>query len=266
MGAMSAIGDSSDSELASVDGRISAADEAVLPLPDPGLFRGDGVFEVMRLYAGVPFARREHFERMLRSGALIDLEVDRVALERDADALIERIGERDCLLRVVFTRAGRRVMVSEPMPNHSEPWRLASVLYAPNVILDGVKSISYAANMHATRLAAARGGDEALLVRADGTVLEAPTSTIFWAGADGALRTPALDCGILDSITRRHLVAELEVEQGSYSLAELRREAREVFLASTTREVQAVVAIDEADFEAAGPATRDAHAAFRTGV
>ena len=41
-----------------------------------------------------------------------------------------------------------------------------------------------------------------LLVRPDGIVLEAPTSTIFWVVAEGGLRTPALDVGILDSITR----------------------------------------------------------------
>jgi hypothetical protein len=45
-------------QLASVDGRISPTAEAVLPLPDDGLYRGDGVFEVARLYGGKPFAMR----------------------------------------------------------------------------------------------------------------------------------------------------------------------------------------------------------------
>lgn len=260
-----------ETELASVDGELTAAARAALPLPDPGLFRGDGVFEVMRVYSGVPFARDEHFERMQRSGSMIDLEVNRGALERDADALLERVGARDYALRLVYTRAGRRVLISEPLADYSQPCRLATVRYSPGVILDGVKSISYAANMHATRLAAARGADEALLVRPDDTVLEAPTSTLFWVGEDGTLRTPSLDCAILDSITRRRLISEFEgdpqlaIEQGSYGLDELRR-AREAFLASTTREIQPVAAIDDVELTAPGPSSERAIAAFRSVV
>ena len=52
------------------------------------------------------------------------------------------------------------------------------------MILNGVKSLSYAANMQATRLAKGRGADEAVLVRPDGTVLEPPTSAIFWVSAE----------------------------------------------------------------------------------
>ena len=53
-------------------------------------------------------------------------------------------------------------------------------------MLDGVKSLSYAGNMLATRLAQERGFDEALLVTPHGRVLEAPTSSIFWVAPDGA--------------------------------------------------------------------------------
>src|SRR6266511_4158587 len=50
-------------ELASVDGRISPTVDATIPLPDDGLYRGDGVFEVIRLYAGRPFALGDHLDR-----------------------------------------------------------------------------------------------------------------------------------------------------------------------------------------------------------
>ena len=111
------------------------------------------------------------------------------------------------------------------------------------MILNGVKSLSYAANMQATRLAKAQGADEAVLVTPDGTVLEPPTSAIFWVSPQGALRTPALDVGVLESITRDRLVKALDVEEGAWPVADLRA-AREAFLASTTREIQAVSAID----------------------
>ena len=72
--------------------------------------------------------------------------------------------------------------------------------------------------MQATRIAAARGADEAVLVRPDGIVLEAPTSSIFWVSAEGPLRTPALSTGILESITRSKVIRELHVEEGEYEL------------------------------------------------
>ena len=58
--------------------------------------------------------------------------------------------------------------------------------YAPTRVLDGVKSLSYAANMLCSRMARERGFDEALLVTPHGRVLEAPTSSLFWV--DGAAR------------------------------------------------------------------------------
>jgi branched-subunit amino acid aminotransferase/4-amino-4-deoxychorismate lyase len=135
------------------------------------------------------------------------------------------------------------------------------VTYSPTVILTGVKSLSYAANMQATRIAKARGAAEAILVRPDGVVLEAPTSSIFWVSAEGPLRTPALSTGILESITRARLVDELHVEEGEFELDDLLG-AREAFLASTTREVQAIEAIDGIALVAPGPRTKTAAEAF----
>ncbi len=249
-------------ELASVDGRITATAEATVPLRDDGLYRGDGAFEVIRLYAGNPFALAEHIDRMQRSAAAIELEFDRAALEREIDALLKQAGGPDGQLRLIVTRGGRRIAAIEPIPPHAETLRVATVTYSPTVILNGVKSLSYAANMQATRLARAQGADEAVLVRPDGVVLEPPTAAIFWVSPQGALRTPALDAGVLESITRDRLVKALQVEVGHWPVADL-RSCHEAFLASTTREVQAVSEIDGRALEGApGPRTREAQQAF----
>lgn len=249
-------------ELASVDGQISPTAEAVVPMKDDGLYRGDGAFEVIRLYEGRPFALGDHLDRLERSAASIQLEFDRAALEREIEALLSKAGGPDGQLRLIVTRGGRRIAAVEPIPDHGETLRLATVTYSPSVILNGVKSLSYAANMQATRLAQAQGADEAVLVTPDGTVLEPPTSAIFWVSPQGSLRTPALDVGVLESITRDRLVKALHVEEGAWPVADLRA-AREAFLASTTREIQAVSAIDGQDLpDAPGPRTREAQEAF----
>jgi branched-chain amino acid aminotransferase len=250
-------------ELASVDGRITATAEAMVPLKDDGLYRGDGAFEVIRLYEGKPFALVDHLDRLGRSAAVIQLEFDRAALANEIAALLAELGDADGQLRLIVTRGGRRLAMTEPIPAHADTVSVATVTYCPTVILNGVKSLSYAANMQATRLAKAQGADEAVLVQPNGIVLEPPTSAIFWVSPQGALRTPALDNGVLESITRDRLVKALQVEEGAWPVADLRA-AKEAFLASTTREIQAVAAIDGTDLsEAPGPRTREAQAAFK---
>ena len=259
---MAGTGDSATvAQLASVDGVISATSEALIPLADDGLYRGDGVFEVIRLYDGRPFALAEHLDRIERSAAALELPVERATLERELGALLAAFGDADAQLRIVLTRGGRRLAMTEPMPDRGESVSLATIEYRTTLILDGVKSLSYAANMQATRLAQARGAEEALLVRPDGIVLEAPTSTIFWVSRDGSLRTPSLEVEILESITRARLVGALDVEEGEFPLEDLRA-ASEAFLASTVREVHPVSAIDGAALDAPGPRTSEASEAF----
>jgi branched-chain amino acid aminotransferase len=250
-------------KLASVDGRIAETSEARIPAADDGLLRGDGVFEVIRLYAGRPYALGEHLDRLERSAAAIELPIERPVFEEEISALLTEFGEHEAQLRLVATRGGRRLAFTENLPPYAdrESISVATVTYSPSEILNGVKSLSYAANMQASRLAVAAGADEAVLVRPDGVVLEAPTSTIFWV-TDGRLRTPSLEAGILASITRERLVRELDVEQGAFQLEDLEA-SNEAFLASTVREVQAISAVNETELaECPGPTTQEAAEAF----
>jgi branched-chain amino acid aminotransferase len=254
-------------ELGSVDGRIGPAQDLTIPATDEGLLRGDGVFEVIRVYDGIPFALTDHLDRLARSGANLRLpDVFRSELETEIPELLEARGggSFDGALRVVVTRGGRRLLLTEPLQPKPPRVRLGFVTYAPTRVLDGVKSLSYGANMLTTRLAQERGFDEALLVTPHGRVLEAPTSTLFWVAGDGALCTPPLDEHILASITRDRITKLLDVEERSCPTDELLA-AGEAFLASTIREVQSVGAVEDVEFEE-GPRTREATEAFRAQV
>jgi branched-subunit amino acid aminotransferase/4-amino-4-deoxychorismate lyase len=253
-------------ELGCLDGTVRPAAETFVPATDEGLLRGDGVFEVVRVYDGRPFALDEHLDRIERSAANLRLgaEVPRAELEPEVPELLEARGgaEFDGCLRVVLTRGGRRLLLTEPLPPSPERARLGFVTYAPTHVLDGIKSLSYAANMLCSRLARERGFDEALLVTPHGRVLEAPTSSVFWAGEDGVLCTPPLDDHILASITRDRVLRLVDVRERPLTMEEVLR-AEEVFLASTTREVQSVAVIEERGFPEAGERTREAAAALR---
>lgn len=249
------------SELAALDGVIGPAQEARIPVTDDGFRRGDGVFEAVRVYGGRPFAMAEHLDRMERSAANLRLgfEVPRADLEQESGRLLDERGGAafDGILRLILTRGGHRVILTEPVPAGPERPRLGFVTYAPPRLLDGVKSLSYAANMLAGRVARERGFDEALLVTPHGRVLEAPTASIFWVDERGVIRTPPLEDHILASITRELVLGVVEVEEAPGTREDLIG-AREVFLASTTREVQSVAAVEDTDFPRAGERTLQA--------
>ena len=244
--------------LASLDGRIQPTADAVIPITDDGLLRGDGAFEVIRLYGGRPFALDEHLARMGRTAANIRLPFDPAAFEADIAALLAADPPGDAQLRLVATRGGRRLAIVEPLAAGPLTLALRTITYSPPRLLDDVKSLSYAANMLASRVAMERGGDEALLVTPHGRVLEGPRQT-FVLSIDGErLITPPLEDHVLDSITRRHLFELGLLEERPVTLDDL-AQASEAFLASTTREVHAVHEIDGRALAAApGPLTADA--------
>ncbi len=243
-----------------VDGTIGADAVSVL---DDGLLRGDGVFEVVRLYRGRPFALDEHLARMAGSAAGLRLALDVGALRAEAAALVAHAGPVDARLRLVATRGGRRIALVEPLAERPPSLALATVEYVPTRILDGIKSLSYASNVLATRVARERGADDALLVTPHGRVLEAPTSSFFCVVGD-ALRTPPLNDHVLDSITRRRLLAL--ADERPVTLDDLRG-ASEAFVASTLREVLPVHAIDGWALPASpGPRTERAAAVLRDAI
>jgi branched-chain amino acid aminotransferase len=248
--------------LAILDGVVMDAADAHVSILDEGLLRGDGVFEVIRIYAGRPFGLDEHVERMVRSAASIRLPFDEDAARADAASLLAATGSADGALRLVVTRGGRRIGILHPLPALPETIALATITYSPTRILDGVKSLSYGANMLATRLAKEAGADEALFVTPHGRVLEAPVTSFFYV-LDGELFTPPLSDRILDSISRRVLLEVTDAHERVTTLDDL-ASISEAFLASSLREVQPVRAIDGRAIPAApGPASADAAARVR---
>src|SRR3954470_21927098 len=100
-------------ELACLDGALTPAEEATIPVVDEGFIRGDGVFEVIRVYDGKPYKLREHLDRLELSAANLRLgwDVPRAELEAETERILgERGGSAfDGALRVVLTRGGRRL-------------------------------------------------------------------------------------------------------------------------------------------------------------
>ncbi|HJQ77920.1 MAG TPA: aminotransferase class IV [Acidimicrobiia bacterium] len=258
----------------SINGEVSTAG---VPVTDSSVLRGDACFEVLRSYAGRPFALAEHLDRLAASAKMMAIELpDREDLSRWVRDSSAELG--DGAVRVVVTRGSALPGIDEPSNvivfGHSwergpdvatllpveAPWHAAGAEWD----LAGAKVTSYAPNMAAGRRARETGYDDALLVSRDGMVLEGPTFSVAWV-VDGVMETPGLDLGILDSITRRFVIdlasrLGLTVNEGRWQLSRL-DEASEVMALSTIREVQAVGAVGTTRF-VPGPVTQDLAVAF----
>jgi branched-subunit amino acid aminotransferase/4-amino-4-deoxychorismate lyase len=143
--------------------------------------------------------------------------------------------------------------VSAPWHPAGRPWELS-----------GVKTISYAPNQASSRLARQSGYDDALLLSDSGTILEGPTFSFAWV-VDGVVETAGLDLGILDSITRRLMVADspllgIEVVQGRFDLSRL-EVASEAMAISTVKQVAPVARVGDRTF-AAGDVTASLNSAL----
>jgi branched-subunit amino acid aminotransferase/4-amino-4-deoxychorismate lyase len=250
-----------ESDLVCLDGSLVEASAALIPVTDPGLLRGDGVFEAVRIYAGVPYALDAHMERMERSAQGLQLALESGAFRCDIAKLLEARPGLDALVRIVATRGGHRIVLVEALREMPATLSLELVTYAPTRLLDGIKSLSYGANMLASRLAREQGADDALLVTPHGRVLELPTSSFFLV-KDGEVLTAALSEHVLDSITRRVVAAVTTVREGPIALAAL-ESAQEAFIAGTPYEVVAVHRVGTHHYEAPGPRTREIAAAVR---
>jgi branched-chain amino acid aminotransferase len=239
---------------------------ARVPVVDEGFLRGDGVFEVLRLYRGRPFKAREHLERLARSAAIIRLPYDRRALERDVERLALLAQREDCGMRIVVTRGGTRLAMLEALRPADPAAHLVLITDHPRPVLRGAKTLSYAANMLAAAVAREAGGTDALFVTHSGRVLESQTAAFFWVDEAGELVTPPLAEGILDSITRGVVLSTMDVRERPCTVREILH-GREAFLASTLREIQPVASIGDVELSRVpGPVTERAARRFRAEV
>src|SRR3954453_21864170 len=133
--------------LSILDGDVMDAADAQISILDEGLLRGDGVFEVIRVYAGRPFALDEHLTRMTRSADGLRLPLDVDAVRPAGGPLLEAGQEIEGCIRVLVTRGGRRIALVEALRELPDTFAVASIPYAPPRLLGGIKSLSYGANI-----------------------------------------------------------------------------------------------------------------------
>src|SRR3954471_16271519 len=243
---------------------------------DHGLTVGDGVFEAIKVVGGLPFALDLHLERLHRSAAGLGLEgVDADGVRRGIAAVLDGFDLPLGRIRITVTGgpapmgSGRGdaaptvVVVADAMKAWPETTAVATVPWPRNErgALAGLKTTSYAENVVALAEAASRGATEAVFANTQGHLCEGTGTNVFYV-VDGELRTSTLASGCLAGVTRALIVEWCDVREVDEPI-EVLDGASEIFLASTTRDAQAVVRWNDRDLPH-GPVTRAVQQTWRS--
>jgi branched-chain amino acid aminotransferase len=275
--------------LANINGIILKPEEAKVSVFDRGFLFGDGVYETGRSYDRVFLFLEEHLARLRSSASRLGIPVlwsDEEITSRlketakvfNKDNIYFRIiltrGELDRVSLDVMTEKPTLVILVQDLSEglsklRSEGYFLLTSKIVRNSSLaqdPNIKSSNYLNSLLALKDVKERGGMDAVLLNAAGQVTEGTTFSIFSVSEEGVLRTPSLEVGILDSITRRHILkigrTFLKVEEGFYRLDEFLN-AKEVFVVSSVREVCPVYQWDEKKFEVPGKVTSQLQSRYR---
>jgi len=260
-----------------LNGALLADAEARVSVFDHGLTVGDGVFETVKVLAGVPFALTRHLDRLRRSALGLGLpEPDLGRLRAGVTHLLAASGQpARARLRITVTggesplgsaRGDSGLTVMAALGDWPVTGALSDVVTVPwprneHGALAGLKTTSYAENVLALGYARARGGSEAIFANTARNLCEGTGTNVFVV-ADGRLLTPPLSSGCLAGVTRGLVLewagaVEADLPAGALGAA------GEAFLTSTTRDVQPIRAVNGAPLTAApGPATRRAAEIF----
>jgi branched-chain amino acid aminotransferase len=259
-----------------VNGTIVDPDRPTLRADDHGITVGDGIFETMKVVNGTPFALRRHLRRLAGSAAGLGIPVNLEKVREAIDEVLALDVAGSARLRVTVTggpapfgtdrgSAVPTLMVSTaPIASWPPTADVLVVDWTRNerAATVGLKTTSYADNVIALQHAHDRGAAEAIFANTIGELCEGTGSNVF-LGLGGELVTPPLSSGCLPGITRELVIEWLgDVVERSLPVGALAG-ADEAFLASSTRDVQPIRAVDgEALSAAPGPLTQRAMAVF----
>lgn len=273
-----------------VNGKYVPANEAAVSVFDHGFLYGDGVFEGIRAYGGRVFRLKEHVRRLFDSAQAIMLCIP-MSQDEMAEAILETLRKnnfKDAYIRPIVTRGvgdlgldPNKCCASTVLIIAVEWGAMYGDLYevgltavtvtvrrnSPDSLPPNTKSLNYLNNIMAKIEANIKGGNEAIILDAQGRISEGSGDNIFVI-KDGKIFTP-YTINNLKGITREAVIElararGIEVLERDLGLFDLYT-GDEVFVTGTAAEVAPVTRVDGRIIGGGkpGPVTRELMAAFR---
>lgn len=224
-----------------VNGRYISAKNAVVSVQDRGFRYGDGVFETIAVYDGVPYQCELHLKRLETGLNALEIPAPSEDFREVIHRLLVRNGLSDASIRIAVSRgvgsrgylpigaASPTVVVEAqdrlPVPSDPATMWLSSYEKPSPKALPVEHKLAQGLNSTLTRMEAARHGClDGLQLNAEGHVTETSSANIFWRIGD-ALYTPSLDCGILAGTTRAAVLRTTvyRIVEGPFRLEELQQ-------------------------------------------
>ena len=254
-----------------VNGRITDAAQAVIPVFDHGFLYGEGVYETLRTYAGEPFLFDAHMKRLRRSAAMIHLDVpgtDDEMMARIRETMGAEKGLKEAYIRILITRGvgeltynlaatpvPSTIIIVKPFPEPPSAHFTDGIALAlvsvrrnhPSALNPRIKSNNLLNNALAMQEALRQGAEEALMLNQQDELAECSQSNFFIV-KEGRVLTPPISAGLLPGITREFVFevghdAGVAVEEKTLTTTDLWA-ADEAFITGTTREITPVVKVD----------------------
>src|SRR5215203_1379055 len=211
-----------------VNGNITPAHQAVIPVFDHGFLYGEGIYETLRTYNKVPFLYDRHMRRLRGSAERLQLLVpfDDDTLAAWVDDTLHAAGELgEAYIRILLTRgvgeltydlgatpAPSLVIIVKPLEEvpprvdeHGITISLVPILRNhPGSVNPIIKSNNLLNNAISMQHANQHGAEEALMCNYRGELSECSQSNFFLV-RDRRLLTPPSSAGLLEGITRGFL-------------------------------------------------------------
>lgn len=265
--------------------------EAKVSVFDHGFLYGDGIYETMRAYDGVIFMLDEHLIRLYRSASKIGLDAPK-SIDEIKAALYDTLKAnslQNAYVRLTISRGygpigldpdlckePTFIIIAEEMKDYPKSYygHGIKIIIAgtkrnlKDAINPQIKSLNFLNNILAKIEAKGKNAYEALMLNFSGHLAEGTISNVFFYKED-ILCTPAIDCGILDGITRKIVLdlavrEGLRVREGLFTRDDI-YSAGEVFITNSTMEVMPVSQVDDARYKVGGIA-KLLHKAYRDEV
>ncbi len=235
-----------------VDGLLMPRDQPVVRGDDSAFTDARGCYSTALISGGVPRFAERHAVRLERDAARLRVgTIERKLVMRALEELgSAAFPDRDGIVRIQATRDGdgevHLVGIPREIGDDGPTWSatLSEVTHEGPTIYSGCKTCNRLLFALALDQAYEAGSDETLLFDFSGQLVEGARSAIFVVGREGALTTPPLERGAVQSIAREVVMERIpQVIVRDATRSDL-REAEEIIAVNAVRGVRPITTLD----------------------